>query len=50
MDQDKDRFGYPFEGKGQKYGGEDKVGKNQEDEEIGGGMCPGCYRKEEGCS
>ena len=47
MEQDEDRCGDPCEGKGWIDGGEDKGGKNQEDEERGGVMCPICGREEE---
>ena len=41
-DQDKDCRGVFFKGKSMRDGGEYKGGKNQEDEERGGGMCKLC--------
>ena len=38
--------GVHFKGKGRRDGGVKKVGKKNEDEERGGGMCPGYIREE----
>ena len=46
-DQYEPRGGVCCKCKGLRDGGEHKVGKNQEDEEIGGEMCPGCGGEEE---
>ena len=45
MEQDEYRYGEPCEGEGQRDTEEHKGGKKQEDEEIGGDMCPGCDRE-----
>ena len=44
MHQYRDCGGVYREGEGRRYGGQYKRGKNQEDREIGGGMCPVCGR------
>ena len=46
-DQDGDRCGVCYKGKGRIDGGQQKGGKKLEDEERGGGMCPGCGEEEE---
>ena len=46
MYQDKNWGGVCFKGKDCRDGREDKGGKNQEDEDRVGGMCPGCGGEE----
>ena len=46
-DQDKDQGGVYCKGKGQRDGGEHKIGKTQEYEEICGGICTCCGGEEE---
>ena len=41
-DQDEDRGGVCCKVKFRRNGGEHKLGKKQEDEERGVGVCPGC--------
>ena len=47
MDQEKYQGGVCHEGKGRRGGGGDKGGKDQEDEEIGGGLRKFCGREEQ---
>ena len=46
-DQDKTWGGVCCKGKGWRYGTKYKGGKNQKEEEIGGGMCLGYVEEEE---
>ena len=47
MEKVEDKCGDPCEVKGQIDGEDQKGRRKQEDEEICGGMCPGCHRGEE---